>query len=585
MMKIFFLLIIYCLSHAMIAAQDVGATWIVPPLLDADRIELSPKADNSRFVFEKNKLKGVANLKGQVLLPPEYTDIKLLPCGWITADKSSQKLLFNEKAENIGLPYERFTALNNGTAIVRIENKSGLINMQGQELVPVKFDTWKEEGKEFIFLSTTDEVHFLKAPEVKDPMVKRMEDAQAHSVCPDLLKIQKSKDLNGFSNLKGDTIIPPLYQFGAIHPKGYIVASFDGKTWGIIDKQHKTLYPFTAQRFGEWTDSGLIPIRVDNQYGLLQVPSMKMVIPFGVYDIIGSYEKSKDLFLVVRNKLNGLIDVHQNEILPLKYGYISQADHITTELAGEGQKRGFYFRPTGFLQEPIYTNDPIHNLMDSLVVVTRDTTYALVDSKTGKEVIPFSRFFIIHLGNFFISFGSYEGQYRFSKQKLVGLYDRQGRLLVPHDSLMIYVVPEDNSFWVCPYKDDDATMKEQRNADGKVIRSLPKEEDLWKFGFITQVVKYSEGFRTAHRFYYKDDHDVEQYYQIIGKLSEGLWPVQKNDLWGLVDEHNQLMADCVFDEVKESVDGYIQVKYKGKWGVLQNPILNYFETYERNIKK
>lgn len=88
-------------------------------------------------------------------------------------------------------------------------------------------------------------------------------------------------------------------------------------------------------------------MRVDNQYGLMRVPSMEIVIPFGTYDVIGTYEPDEELFLVVRNKMNGLIDANQKELLPLQYGYISQSDHITTELSGEGQKR-FYFRPTGF---------------------------------------------------------------------------------------------------------------------------------------------------------------------------------------------------------------------------------------------
>ncbi len=585
-MKTFFSLLCFTGMYTLISAQDVGTAWVVPPLLDVDKIQISPKEDDSRFIIERKNLKGVANKKGELLLPTEYTDIKLFPCGWISASistTSSQKFLFNAKGENIGLPYERFTALNNGTAIVRIGDKFGLIDMQGQELVPVQYEKCTTEGKEIICMSQDDELHFLMAPDVKDRMVKRVEDAQARSIFPDLRLVDKSKDLKGFTNTKGDTIIPPLYRFGAIHPKGYIVASFDGKNWGIIDKQHRTIYPFTAQRFGEWTKSGLIPVRVDNQYGLMHVPSMEIVIPFGTYDVIGTYEPDEELFLVVRNKMNGLIDANQKELLPLQYGYISQSDHITTELSGEGQKRGFYFRPTGFLQEPIYRNVSIHNLMDSLVVASRDSTFALVDSKTGKEVIPFSRRFIVHIGNYFISFGSFPSGK--SNKKLVGLYNRQGELLVPHDSLMIYIVPEDDSYWVCPYLEDAALMKEQRTASGQLIRNLPKEDDLLKYGFVTQVVKYSEGFRTAHRFYYKDANGTEQNYQKIGNPTEGLWPVQKNDLWGFADIHNKLLIDCVFEKVLESVDGYIQVKYKGKWGVLQNPLLDYFKPFEQAVKK
>ena len=148
-MKTFFSLLCFTGMYTLISAQDVGTAWVVPPLLDVDKIQISPKEDDSRFIIERKNLKGVANKKGELLLPTEYTDIKLFPCGWISASistTSSQKFLFNAKGENIGLPYERFTSLNNGTAIVRIGDKFGLIDMQGQELVPVQYEKCTTEG-------------------------------------------------------------------------------------------------------------------------------------------------------------------------------------------------------------------------------------------------------------------------------------------------------------------------------------------------------------------------------------------------------------------------------------------------------
>lgn len=72
-----------------------------------------------------------------------------------------------------------------------------MIDMQGQELVPVQYEKCTTEGKEIICMSQDDELHFLMAPDVKDRMVKRVEDAQARSIFPDLRLVDKvriSKD-------------------------------------------------------------------------------------------------------------------------------------------------------------------------------------------------------------------------------------------------------------------------------------------------------------------------------------------------------------------------------------------------------
>ncbi|MGB4850019.1 MAG: WG repeat-containing protein [Saprospiraceae bacterium] len=575
-----------CLLYVQAKTQDVGATWIIPPVLDVDSVHISPVEDDHLFLVEKDKKSGVANKKGHLIIPVDYKNVRIFPGDWILAGFGKDSKLFNPIGVEVGLLYNKFNVLENQLAIVYIDSLCGMINQQGEEVVPVKYKSYTREGLNYTFKNKNEERSIAVLPNIKDKNVQRVADAKARSFLPNVYYIQISKNENGLLDLNHDTLVPPIYWFGPVHPSGLIVASFDGKNWGIIDSHHKTIYPFTAQHFGRWsggwTKSGLIPVKKDNQWALMRFPKGEIVIPFGKYEMIETYDDINDLFLVTQNKLQGLIDTKGKVYLPCAYKYISEADHNTTELAGPDEKRGFYFRRTGFLQEPIYNSRSISNLKDSLVIVHRDSTHAVINSKNGKEVIPFSKYEIVRVGNYFESFTS---SYSFN-HLIQGLYDRTGKLIVQHDTIDIYVVLEDNSFWVCPQYKDSGQNFEHRTSGGKLLHSMPKKGAKFeRFGFYIKGVMNGDGISTAKQFFYRDANDEERYYEAVGKSIENLRMIKREGFWGFVDESNKVIIQPVFDDVVPSRNGYIKVKYLGKWGVLQNPTFDYFAQFESQIKK
>lgn len=575
-----------CLMHAIAQTQDVGAAWIVPPVLEVDSLHISPVEDDHLFLVEKDKKTGVADKQGHLLLPVAYQNVRIFPGDWILTGTGPGAKLFNPKGIEVGLNYTKFKVLDNQLAIVYIDSLCGMINQQGEEIVPVKYLSYVRQEQTYTFKNKNEERSIDVPKDIKDKNVQRVADAKARSFLPNVYLVQKSKNENGLLDLHRDTIVPAIYRFGPVHPSGLIVASFDGKNWGIIDNHHKTIYPFTAQQFGRWsggwTKSGLIPVKKDNQWGLMRFPKGEIVFPFGQYEMIETYDDVNDLFLVTQNKLQGLIDTNGKVYLPCAYKYISQADHITTELAGPDEKRGFYFRRTGFLQEPIYKNRSISNLKDSLVIVHRDSTHALINAKNGKEVIPFSKYEMVRVGNYFVSFSA-----SYTLNHLIqGLYDRTGKLIVPYDTVDIYVVLEDNSFWVCPQYKDSGQNFEHRTPDGRILHSMPKKgAQFERFGFYIKGVMNGDGISTAKQFFYKDVHGEERYYEAVGKSIENLRMIKRDGLWGFLDETNNVIIHPVFEAVVPSKNGYIEVKYQGKWGVLQNPTFDYFAQFENQIKK
>lgn len=578
------------LLHKNTAQTPAGVKWVSPPVVEGDKIsEVSPKIDDSRFIVYKKDTAGVCDKSGKIILPAQYFAIDLMPCGWISASDGNKRHVFNDRGENISLPYEKFIALNCGLAEASTNGLWGLVNMEGEEVVPLKYGRLNRKGRNYVFYGADgEELVYPVPPDIVTKNQKRVATAKSRSKLAGHYFVEKGPNQCGFVNMKGDTVVPLLYRFEAIHPRGYMVATLDeGKTWGVIDKTHKTLYPFTAERIGRWTNSGLLPVRYEKQWTLLRFPKAETVIPFGQYDHIEVYDPAKELMLVAKNGLKGLINAKGKEVLPCAYTYIGPAENLTTEIAAQDNKRGFFYQPTGYIQAPIYKG--VKNLNDSLVIVYDDSIrHTLLDAKTGRVIIPLTDFWLDRNGIYFDVHKKYDPSVSETyKGQLHGLYDRKGKLVYAPDSVEIYPVAGGVNFWVCPHFKDSGQNCELKTPDGKVLRSIPKiGANLPNIGFVLQYQRNSNGQQQARQFSYVDTDGKEQSYTTLDNLEENLRRVSiGNKLWGCVDAEGKIVIPLVFEALEPSKDGYIRAKYQGKWGIIQNPRFDYFEQYEKDIKK
>jgi WG containing repeat len=574
------------------AAQEVGAPWIIPPVMNIDdKFEFSLPEDADYFVVTKNKKSGLFDKTGKTILPIEYEEITLIPCGWITATKEGKRLLYNAKLECMSLPYDQFKVYNNGTALVDKGKLCGIINMKGEELVPVKYTRTIQmtelDGTTFTFVGPDEKREFEMPHGYVLPSKKSAEDAKARSVVAGYYRIMNRLHYSmGLLNMNRDTVVPPIYRFIDVHPAGYIAATFDDKTYGVIDVHHKTLYPFTADRIGKWTKSGLIPVRFEKKWGLLRFPKGEIVFPFGEFEYIEMYDPEKDLFIITKDNLRGVIDLKKKTIVPCAYKYISEYDQITTRLITEQEKFGFWFRPTNFIHAPEFKT--ISHLNDSLIIVTVDSLKGVMDAKTGKYVIPLSEYQIESIGNYFDSHKPLDWRARTTHERHIhGLYDRQGNLVIPHDTAAIVIVPKENTFWICYEEEDSSRVWEQRDLHGKILQTMPKKgADLKKAGYFPTLYRFGNGVTTARKITYTDAQGQERLYQFISdQFYENLRRVKLNDRWGCVDEEGKIVIQPVFEQLETSQKGYIRVKYQGKWGILKNPRFDYFADLEKMIKK
>ncbi|MEZ4955018.1 MAG: WG repeat-containing protein [Saprospiraceae bacterium] len=139
-LHVFFLLCFFSFSP-IANGQEVGAEWVIPPVLESDDIEIPYDTwDFSRIVVKTNGKEGLCSRTGEVLIPIEYDHLKPKTDGWVVAFKDQKQFLFNDKIEPIGLPYDRFHAPGNRLSIVYKDDLCGLINEKGEEILPLKFN-------------------------------------------------------------------------------------------------------------------------------------------------------------------------------------------------------------------------------------------------------------------------------------------------------------------------------------------------------------------------------------------------------------------------------------------------------------
>ncbi|MCB0532655.1 MAG: WG repeat-containing protein [Lewinellaceae bacterium] len=584
----------FCLT-----AQDVGAKWVIPPVMDGfESFEISPKEDDSRFIVKNGKMEGVFNKSGAQVLPPAYNRISLHRGGWITAAQDRMQFLFNEKGENIGLPYDKFQPPYSNVAVVWKNAQCGLINTHGEELIPLEYEKWKQEGARFIFTKGDAERYYDAELQQPYPNVVRVENAKARSKIAgyhqiDVARSKAEMDLektyqagyprrtkSGLLNLKGDTIIPPLYQFGSFHSAGYLTACIVPRQWGVLTLGHKNLYPFQAERMGRWTRSGLLPVKNNGEWGILRFPKAEVVLPFGEYWEIETYDPERDIFLVKKDKYTGLINLKNEPVFPFgEFSYIEKPKHRTTLLIDPQTRKGTFYPPTGYIIEPQFKW--VNNLDDSLVIFCHDTSCAVMNAANGQLVIPFTKGFIERTGTYFDLHWKYDSTLTATAAgRLHSLYDRQGRLIYGPDSVDIHVFA-DQTFWVKRHFKAYAQQDEHRTADGKVLRSMQKFKQEIRHGAWIYVGADRHTKTDAYYFLYSDPPGKETRYPTVDKISEGLHRVCKDGLCGYMDTNWQWIIPRVFEKAGQSKDGYITVKYQGKWGVLQNPVFDYFEQFEK----
>ena len=243
-------------------------------------------------------------------------------------------ILVNAQGQEIPLPYNKVYAIDDCIFKVQLDDKWGIINHDGEEIVMPKYDAIGyrfEQNITPVYLN--NKIGFIdKTGEEVIPLIYN-----GFSIMDEGLFGVKLGEKWGLINRSGQEIAPFIYDYLAnddwdVFVNGVVRVSRNGKD-GFLDNTGSECiavkYDF-ANFF--WTD--LAPVCINNKWGCIDNKG-NVVIPL-MYDYIDTSHES--LIVILDNKY-GVIDCRTgNVIIPLKYDNIRWIGEDTL-LVNEGGRR------------------------------------------------------------------------------------------------------------------------------------------------------------------------------------------------------------------------------------------------------
>lgn len=213
-------------------------------------------------ISRDNKI-GVINIKGQQLIPCEYSRIYDFKDGYAKVRQDTSFLygankygMVSEKGKLI-IPclYDGLGEISDGKILALLNQKYGFLNTSGQTVIALKYD-----------------------------FAQNFENGYA---------IVGNKNKFGVIDRNGKLIIPIQYdQIKAVGEKYFIATQ--NLQYGVIDTQGNILVPFLYKELNKLSDSNFIAAQKDQHWGVIDIQG-KEIIPF-IYSEINSY--SEGMFVV-----------------------------------------------------------------------------------------------------------------------------------------------------------------------------------------------------------------------------------------------------------------------------------------------
>lgn len=262
-----------------------------------NRIKFCFQVDDNVFLFKTYKYWGCMKKDGNIIIPPIYETLggifkqkylqvkKDSRCGLI--DINNTKII-NMKYDFLDVTY--IDQYGKEFFIVEKMGKYGVIDINEKEIIPLKYD-----NLEMIY--TKDNRFYATLGRKK-----------------------------GIINLKNEIIIP--FEYSDIYYLGQnsIMATKDEEKFIIINEQNKQICKTVFEEIEEYTNFNnspiLYPAKLNNKWGFIDELG-KIVIDFKYTStyIVPNGEKyasvslSKDIY----GDTFGIIDMHENQILPFEY--------------------------------------------------------------------------------------------------------------------------------------------------------------------------------------------------------------------------------------------------------------------------
>lgn len=548
-------------SPSLAIGQQVGAEWFIKPVLtEVDKFFL-PALGQKIFVAVKDGKAGVVDMDNRVVVPFKYKTVNIGSSGWIGANAPEGNAWYTADGKNMNELYEEVKTDWSGIGFVKKAGKWAIIESEtGKLLSGFEYNAPQYEVYKGHILKKDNGEEWASGPTLQKwtPEQAALLEKTARSEWPGVRVFRRQSDV-GFTSLKGDTLARPVYRLHAFHPKGYAVVSKEKNKWIVINQKNETVLDLPYESMSSLTENLFLPVKQNGKWGIIQLPEGKVVVPVNTYGNLYRLNGRAvpELFVAEKDGLKGVIDERGKILAPFAYSGIDNWSEKIT-LIYRDKKVGIWW--TGVapaFHEPKYKR--ITNTKDSICIAQCDSLWTLIDAKTGAEFFPCRYSGLERKGPYFIGSQKID-----SATTLYTLLDRKGKELLPPDAVVYHVLP-DGTLWV--ERKDGVSL--HRTLAGKTLREYPSKNAWVDDG--QYIAVRNPGERSWRHFLATDAPGKEEWLDALGKLEDGVRRIQKNGLWGYANAAGKIIIPAVFDEAQDSDQGYLKVKYKGKWGVLINP--------------
>ena len=490
------------------------------------------------FVLKQNDLYGVINRKGEVLVEPEYGEIKIPNPEkdvFICYQEDKIKIL-NEQKEEILTKY-------NNVEPIRLKNIASDLMYEKSVL------KYEKDGKYGLISFDGKEITKPIYDEIDSLPFKEGE------------LIVKQNEKNGIINIKGNKLIEINYDKIAVDGyyttenrykySGYIVAikTEEGYRYGYINYKGKKILETEyneMERVAELIDNENIYIicAKNGQYGIMK---NEETVLNNEYQSI-EYDNTNKVFVIEKSKKYGVINQNGDVIVPIQYNQID----IT----------GIYLYAQNEQGTTVYNNDGTQAKVDSNIAIINTknerykikinnkdrTKYGVVD-QDGKELIEEKYNYIEYLYDNYFIISSENGK--------LGIIDDEGNIKIDtkYDSLQ---------------KIQNTDLIQTTLAESKIIQVYSKK--------IEKICEMQNAVLEVKDSYIKIYSDTEtKYFSLDGKElnnkqvypNNKLFVVKQDSKYGYEDNNGNAVVNFKYDKACEFNEyGYAAVKKDNKWGVV-----------------
>jgi len=352
------LLLLFFIGFATLQAQDyIGKYHNIYPFIEG------------KAAVMKDGLWGFINEKGDEIVPLKFENVGDFSDGLATFTRNGLNGYLDASGREVIAPqFEVTFPFKNGQAIVAKNKKYGVIDKTGKTIIPLQYASISESDKHFVVhenqkagvLNAQGKVlvpiqyNTIRGPQngvfmaSNDEKLYAMLNLQGKALTPfkynfvgwsprfGLWYVQLSSTEQGFLDLKGNEVIPPIYNSISNYnmENNFIIVRKNAQAgeirYGVIDNTGKTVIPFNFKFLGT-PNEGLLAAKFENnKFGYIDQKGTTIIQP--EYDVAYNFNNGRaqvgnktpddsNLFATINLTPHkyGVVDRSGKLIVPIKY--------------------------------------------------------------------------------------------------------------------------------------------------------------------------------------------------------------------------------------------------------------------------